>query len=191
MPDRPRRGRPGAALPAPSPRRHAGELDLPGAVTGTLGLLGLVYGFSRAGADGWTDPWTIASLVAGVVLLAVVPARREPGRAPAAAVPGVHATAPARASFAAMFLAPAAMFAMFFFLSQYIQNVMGYSPIEAGVAFLPFCVGIVVAAGHRVQPGQPDRPALSSPAIGTLMAAAGAVRVLAAAVRHHLPGRRP
>ena len=46
-----------------------------------------------------------------------------------------------------MFLAPAAMFAMFYFLSQYIQNVMGYSPIEAGVAFLPFCAGIVVAAG--------------------------------------------
>ena len=42
------------------------------------------------------------------------------------------------ASFVAMFLAPAAMFAMFYFLSQYIQNVMGYSPLKAGVAFLPF-----------------------------------------------------
>ena len=41
-------------------------------------------------------------------------------------------------SFVAMFLAPAAMFAMFYFLSQYIQNVMGYSPLKAGVAFLPF-----------------------------------------------------
>ena len=46
-----------------------------------------------------------------------------------------------------MFLAPAAMFAMFYFLSQYIQNVMGYSPLKAGVAFLPFTVGIVVGAG--------------------------------------------
>jgi predicted MFS family arabinose efflux permease len=51
------------------------------------------------------------------------------------------------ASFAAMFLAPAAMFAMFYFLSQYIQNVMGYSPLKAGVAFLPFTVGIVFGAG--------------------------------------------
>ena len=50
-------------------------------------------------------------------------------------------------SFVAMFLAPAAMFAMFYFLSQYIQNVMGYSPLKAGVAFLPFTVGIVVGAG--------------------------------------------
>ena len=51
------------------------------------------------------------------------------------------------ASFVAMMLAPAAMFAMFYFLSQYIQIVMGYSPLEAGVAFLPFCFGMVAAAG--------------------------------------------
>ena len=50
-------------------------------------------------------------------------------------------------SFVAMFLAPAAMFAMFYFLSLYIQNVMGYSPLKAGLAFLPFSFGIVVAAG--------------------------------------------
>jgi len=46
-----------------------------------------------------------------------------------------------------MFFAPSAMFAMFYYLSQYIQTVMGYSPIKAGVAFLPFCVGLVLAAG--------------------------------------------
>src|SRR3954471_21503043 len=49
---------------------HPGELDLPGAVTGTLGLLGLVYGISRAGTDGWGDTWTIASIAAGLLLLA-------------------------------------------------------------------------------------------------------------------------
>ncbi len=63
------------------------------------------------------------------------------------------------ASFVAMFFAPAAMFAMFFYLSQYIQTVMGYSPIEAGVAFLPFCVGLVARGGHLVEPDQPDGPA--------------------------------
>ena len=76
------------------------------------------------------------------------------------------------ASFGAMFLAPAAMFAMFFFLSQYIQNVMGYSPLEAGVAFLPFCVGLVAAAGlasnliNRIDPRY-------LAGVGTLLAAAG------------------
>ena len=51
------------------------------------------------------------------------------------------------ASFVAMMLLPAAMFAMFFFLSLFIQNVMGYSPLKTGVAFLPFSVGIVISAG--------------------------------------------
>src|SRR3954467_7208298 len=49
---------------------HPGELDLPGAVTGTVGLLGIVYGISRAGTDGWGDTWTLASLAAGVAVLA-------------------------------------------------------------------------------------------------------------------------
>jgi EmrB/QacA subfamily drug resistance transporter len=136
---------------------HKGELDVPGAVTGTLGLLGLVYGLTRAGEDGWGDTWTVASLVAGVLLLAVflVVERRV-----------AHPLLPTRvfahrtraASFVAMFLAPAAMFAMFFFLSQYVQNVMDYSPLHTGVAFLPFCFGIVIAAGlgsqlaNRVDP---------------------------------------
>ena len=68
------------------------------------------------------------------------------------------------ASFVAMMLAPAAMFSMFFFLSLYIQNVMGYSPLKAGFAFLPFSFGIVVAAASRLQPGQPDRRRATSPA---------------------------
>jgi len=125
---------------------HPGELDLPGAVTGTLGVLGLVYGISRAGTDGWSDTWTIASLAAGLVLLAaflVVERRVEHPLLPVR----VFVNRTRAASFVAMFFAPAAMFAMFFYLSQYIQTVMGYSPIQAGVAFLPFCVGLVVAAG--------------------------------------------
>jgi len=142
----------GIAAAALSPRflpeseSHPGELDLPGAVTGTLGLLGLVYGFSRAGSDGWTDTWTLASLAAGVVLLAlfmVVESRAEHPLLPFR----VFLNRTRAASYVAMFLAPAAMFAMFYFLSQYIQNVMGYSPLKAGVAFLPFTVGIVVGAG--------------------------------------------
>ena len=76
------------------------------------------------------------------------------------------------ASFGAMFLAPAAMFAMFYFLSQYIQNVMGYSPLEAGVAFLPFCVGLVAAAGLASNLINRFDPRYLA-GIGTLLAAAG------------------
>ncbi len=136
---------------------NEGELDVPGAVTGTLGLVGVVYGLTRAGSDGWGDTWTLASLAAGVALLAlflVIESRVAHPLLPFR----VFTNRTRASSFLAMFLAPAAMFAMFFFLSQYVQNVMGYSPLRTGVAFLPFCFGIVLAAGlssnliNRVDP---------------------------------------
>jgi len=132
----------------PESDSQRGRLDVPGAVTGTLGLLGLVYGLTRAGEAqyGWGNSWTIVSLVAGVTLLvlfAVIESRTE------------HALLPIRifknrtraASFLAMMLAPAAMFAMFYFLSLFIQQVVGYSSLRTGFAFLPFSFGIVIGAG--------------------------------------------
>ena len=140
---------------------HHGELDIPGALTGTLGLLGIVFGLTQAGkADyGWDHPSSYVSLIVGVALLglfAFIESRVE------------HPLLPMRilknrtraASFIAMMLAPAAMFAMFFFLSLFIQQIVGYSPLNAGFAFLPFSFGIVIGAGAGVQPGQPGRPAL-------------------------------
>jgi EmrB/QacA subfamily drug resistance transporter len=132
--------------------RHKGELDIPGAITGTAGLLALVYGLSRAGDRnyGWSDTWTVASLVVGVALLlvfAVVESRVEHPLLPVR----VFANRTRAASFAAMMLMPAAMFSMFFFLSLFIQNVMGYSSLEAGFAFLPFSFGIVIAAAISSQ----------------------------------------
>ena len=94
---------------------------------------------------GWHDPWTIAALVAGALLLAtfVIIERRV-----------AHPLLPFRilanrnraTSFAVMMLVPAAMFSMFFFLSLFVQNVMGYSPLQTGFAFLPFSFGMVLAA---------------------------------------------
>ena len=141
----------------PESERHSGELDIPGALSGTLGLLGIVYGLSRAATDGWSDIWTIASLVTGAIVLGLfvlVELRAEHPLLPFR----IFANQSRAASFLAMMLLPAAMFAMFFYLSQYIQDVMGYSPLHAGVAFLPFTVGIVLAAGiasnlvNRVDP---------------------------------------
>ena len=149
---------------------HTGQMDVPGAVTGTLGLVGLVYGITRAGEDGWTDTWTVASLVVGAALLVafgVIESRVAHPLLPFRVF--LHRTR--AASFVAMFLAPAAMFAMFYFLSQYIQNVMGYSPLGAGVAFLPFCGGIMAAAviGSSLV-GRIDARYLAG--AGTLLAAA-------------------
>ncbi len=149
---------------------HPGQLDLPGAVTGTLGLLGLVYGLSRAGTDGWTDMWTVASLVAGVSLLTFFLFMESRVAHPLLPV-RVFKNRTRAASFVAMFFAPAAMFAMFFYLSQYIQLVMDYSPIRAGVAFLPFCFGLVAAAGISSSLINRMDPRILA-GIGTLMAAA-------------------
>ncbi|WP_298516223.1 MFS transporter [uncultured Nocardioides sp.] len=149
---------------------HPGQLDLPGAFAGTAGLLGIVYGISRAGTDGWTDTWTLLSLAAGVVLLGAFVLIESRVKHPLLPV-RVFTNRTRAASFVAMFFAPAAMFAMFFYLSQYIQTVMGYSPLKAGVAFLPFCFGLVAAAGlssnlvNRIDPRY-------LAGVGTLMAAA-------------------
>jgi len=162
-----------AALFAPrvlaESERHHGELDVPGAITGTLGLLGIVFGLNRAGQHGWSNTWTVTSLVVGALLLVafmLIESRVEHPLLPFR----VFLNRTRASSFVAMFLAPAAMFAMFYFLSLYIQNVMGYSPLKAGLAFLPFSFGIVVAAGlasHLVN--RIDARYLAG--VGTLMAA--------------------
>ncbi len=151
---------------------HPGQLDVPGAITGTLGLLGLVYGFTRAGEEayGWGDTWTIASLTAGVVLLAVFAFVESRVTHPLLPV-RVFANRTRATSFLVMMVVPAAMFAMFYFLSLFIQLVVGYSPLHTGFAFLPFSVGIVIGAG--VSSNLVNRiDARFIAGVGTLMAAA-------------------
>jgi EmrB/QacA subfamily drug resistance transporter len=126
---------------------HPGELDLPGALSGTLGLVGIVYGLTRAGDPryGWGDGWTTASLGVGVFLLAAFVLIERSVEHPLLPF-RILANRSRATSFVAMMLVPAAMFAMFYFLSQFVQNVMGFSPLRTGVAFLPFSAGIVIAA---------------------------------------------
>ncbi len=127
---------------------HPGEMDIPGALTGTFGLLGIVYGLTRAGDAryGFDDPWTIASLVAGAVLLALFAFLESRAEHPLMPL-HIFKNRTRAASFAAMMLGPAAMFAMFYFLSLFVQQIVGYSPLKAGFAFLPFSAGIVIGAG--------------------------------------------
>ena len=126
---------------------HPGELDVPGALSGTLGLVAIVFGLSRAGqpAYGWGATSTITSLVVGVLLLVafvMIERRVEHPLLPfRILLSRTRATA-----FVTMMMVPAAMFAMFYFLSQFVQNVVGFSPLRTGVAFLPFSFGIVIAA---------------------------------------------
>ncbi|MBO9520055.1 MAG: MFS transporter [Nocardioidaceae bacterium] len=140
-----------AALAAPrilaESETHPGELDLPGAVSATLGLISLVYGITRAGDQryGWDDGWTIAFLLVGVALLTIFVAIERRVEHPLLPL-RILLNRTRATAFVAMMIVPAAMFAMFYFLSQFVQNVMGYSPLHTGFAFLPFSVGIVFGA---------------------------------------------
>lgn len=136
----------------PDTSHHAGRLDVPGAVLGTGGLLALVYGITRTGNSdsagntyGWSDPMALTFIALAVVLLAVFVLVET--RSPHPIMPlRIFASRNRAVAFVAMMITPAAMFAMFFFLSQYVQNVMGYSPLRTGFAFLPFAIGMVAGA---------------------------------------------
>ncbi len=121
------------------------RIDLPGTVAVSLGLFAVVFGFNRAQVDGWTAGITLVSLVVGVALLiafAVLELRVAhpllPLRVPAERNRG--------ASFLAMLLSAAAMFGVFLFLTYYLQQNRGYSPIKTGLAFLPMTGAIMITA---------------------------------------------
>jgi EmrB/QacA subfamily drug resistance transporter len=126
--------------------RQRGRFDVVGAVTGTAGLVSLVYGLTHAAPpNSWTDPVTVAYLVIGVVLLGIFLAVEA--RSSHALMPfRVLANRNRATTYVAMLAIGAALFSMFYFLGQYIQVVLGYSAIVTGLAFLPFSFGIVGAA---------------------------------------------
>jgi EmrB/QacA subfamily drug resistance transporter len=136
-------------------KRLTGRFDLPGAVTGTVGLAALVYGLSSAatspnGVSHWGDLKVIVSLVTAVVLLgsfAVIESRSK------------HALMPLRifsnrdrtGAYIIMLCTGTALFGMFFFLTIFIQNVLGYSALKTGIAYLPMMLTVMVAAGVSAQ----------------------------------------
>jgi EmrB/QacA subfamily drug resistance transporter len=119
--------------------------DLPGALLSTLGLVGLVYGFTKASSDGWSAAPTLIFLSIAVVLLATFVGVETRSSNPLLPM-RVVAERNRGGSFLASFLLGAGLFAMFVFLSFYMQTVLQYSALKAGVAFLPFALGLIVAA---------------------------------------------
>ncbi|CAN5320764.1 MFS transporter [soil metagenome] len=128
---------------APQP----GKWDLPGAVTATVGLVGVVYGLTHKAQPnvGWGDAETLIPLVGGLIVLVMFVIIES--RSPHALLPlRILADRTRAVSFITMLIVGAAMFAMFYFLSLYIQIYLGYSALQTGFAFLPFSFGIVFAA---------------------------------------------
>ena len=151
----------GLAVAALAPRvlgeseRRRGRFDLPGAITGSLGLAALVYGLVNAatspnGVSHWGDTKVIVSLVAAAVLLVAfgfIEVRSK------------HALMPIRVlrsrdrsgAYLVSLCIGTALFGMFFFLTLFLQNVLGYSPLRTGVAYLPMAGMILVATGVASQ----------------------------------------
>ncbi|MCK9900252.1 MFS transporter [Frankia sp. Cpl3] len=127
------------------PRRRPGQFDLAGALAATLGLAALVYGFIRASSDGWSNTWTLAAFgLAAVVLSLFVVQETRTGQP---VVPLRLVAEPARArSYLLLLLLLGSMFSMFFFTTQFLQEVLGFSALRAGLAFLPLSVGLLVSA---------------------------------------------
>jgi EmrB/QacA subfamily drug resistance transporter len=120
--------------------------DIPGVLLSTAGLVSLVYGFTKAVTDGWSSTPTLTLIAVGVILLAafvVVEARSASPLLPLRVVLERNRGG----AYLAALLNVVGLFAMFIFLSYYMQQVLHYSAAKAGVAFLPFAVGVIVAAG--------------------------------------------
>ena len=118
------------------PERHPAKLDLPGALTSTLGVAGLVYAFIRAATVGWGDPLVLVTMIGGVLLLGLFVVLERRAAQPLVRLSLLSEGNRARA-YLNFFLGPMAMTAMFFFLTQFIQDVLGLKPLATGFAFLP------------------------------------------------------
>jgi len=117
-------------------RRHSGSVDVVGAVCSTLGMSALVYGVVRSAAHGWSDVTTLASLVLAVVLLALFVFNES--RVAQPILPLRLFASPERSvAYAARMLFVGSSVGFFYFSTQYLQGVLGYTPFEAGLAFLP------------------------------------------------------
>jgi EmrB/QacA subfamily drug resistance transporter len=164
----------GLVLLAPRVPSVRPRLDVPGTMTAVGGVLALVYGLTRAGADGWSASVTLGFLAAAAVLLTSFVAIQR-GSA--------HPLLPLRVvldrnrggAFLSVGVVGAGMFGVFLFLTYYLQQTLGFSPVETGLAFLPMIGALMVTAtttSAAVLPRIGPRPLVST---GMLLASAGMV----------------
>ena len=124
--------------------------DIPGAVTVTLGLLSLVYGFSQAVGHGWGNSATYRYFIFAAIFLAAFLILESKVKNPLLPL-RVLTERNRGGSYISSILVGTGLFAMFLFLSIYMQTFLGYSSLRAGFAFLPFSAGVIVFAGVASQ----------------------------------------
>jgi hypothetical protein len=136
----------GAAMTLRETPRQRGKFDVPGAVASTVGATSLVYGFVRAATDGWLNPGTIGALAFGIVMLVLFVLNEYRASEPITPLV-LFADRTRTGAYLARLLLFAGMTGMFFFLTQFMQDVLHYSPLQTGLGFLP--VTIVLFAGSQ------------------------------------------
>ncbi|GLW51207.1 MFS transporter [Streptomyces sp. NBRC 14336] len=159
----------------PEGSRNRNPLDIPGVLLSTLGLVALVYGFTRAESEGWGDSVTIGMFVASAVLLLAFVVTESKVKAPL--LPLRVVTDRNRGGiYLSLGLAIIGMFGLFLFLTYYLQIVQGYSPVKTGFAFLPMIVGMITGSTQigtrlmtRVAPRLLMGPGFLVAAVGMLL----------------------
>jgi len=136
----------------PGDRRRApwAEFDVLGSMLVTAGMLLLVFALVKAPDQGWASGRTVGELAGALALLLVFTLNERRNKNPLLPLSIFRVRGRAAANITGL-LAYAGLLAMFFFLTLYMQNVLGYSPIRAGSAYLPLTVGVGIAAGISSQ----------------------------------------
>ncbi|MBM9510227.1 MFS transporter [Actinacidiphila acididurans] len=159
----------------PEGGRNSSPLDIPGVILSTLGLVSLVYGFTRAETNGWSSASTIGLFVASGVLLAAFALVESRVKAPL--LPMRVVTERNRGgTYLSLGLAIIGLFGVFLFLTYYLQIVQGYSAVKTGLAFLPMVTAFVVGStqiGARLVTRLPARalmaPGFAAAAVAMLL----------------------
>ncbi|MFF4952769.1 MFS transporter [Streptomyces chattanoogensis] len=129
----------------PAEGRNPSRLDIPGVILATLGLVSLVYGFTRAESDGWLAGPTLGLFGAAAALLLTFVLVEAKVKAPLLPL-RVVAERNRGGVYASLGLAIIGMFGLFLFLTYYLQIVKGYTPVVTGLAFLPMIVGMITGS---------------------------------------------
>ena len=137
-------------VPESRAAQRAGGVDLPGAVTVTAGLVVLVYAIVKAEDFGWGSGKTLGLAAIAFALLAAFVVIERSSAAPLIRL-GIFRVRSLAGANTVLLLVVGGLFAFFFFASLYVQQILGYSPLEAGLAFLPVTVGIGLGAGIAQQ----------------------------------------
>ncbi|MBO0893213.1 MAG: MFS transporter [Acidimicrobiales bacterium] len=148
---------------------RTGKLDLPGALSVTAGMALLVYGLTHAASHSWGATQTVVSLILAGALLATFIGIELVSRQPLMPL-RIFANRDRSGAYAIMLCVAASLISMFFFLTQFLQNILGYSPLRAGLAFLPlsFVIASMAMLTSRLVTRIGPRPPMTA---GPLVAA--------------------